>query len=233
MKDVFNPTFPTKPQNVPILPIESYEALKPIGGFNAGQLGDPSSYSAGSIGFQNSFPRQPNNNDPFWGSFNSSISQQKPFGMQPQMQLNGGGINSFNNSGGSLNFIPPQMSSRGTNSQNLVANSDPFYGADNNILLAVIIYSSVMNIAFTVTPMFAPGSAALLTLFRLSGIHRCCPTWGFGFHPSLSMGVCANAAVYFKAISPMTQPHRFLVSLHIHDTTYSFRISPCPLCSLL
>ena len=46
-------------------------------------------------------------------------------------------------------------------------------------------------------------------------------------------GVCANAAVCFKAISPMTQPHRFLVSLHIHDTTYSFRISPCLLCSLL
>ena len=46
-------------------------------------------------------------------------------------------------------------------------------------------------------------------------------------------GVCANAAVYFKAINPMAQPHRFLVSLHIHDTTYSFRISPCPLCSLL
>ena len=42
-----------------------------------------------------------------------------------------------------------------------------------------------------------------------------------------------NAAVYFKAISPMTLPHRFLVSLHIHDTTASFRISPCPLCSLL
>ena len=81
--------------------------------------------------------------------------------------------------------------------------------------------------------MSAPGSAALLTLFRLSGIHRCCPTWGFGFHPSLTKGVCTNAAVYFKAISPMTQPHRFLVSLHVHDTTYSFRISPCPLCSLL
>ena len=31
----------------------------------------------------------------------------------------------------------------------------------------------------------------------------------------------------------MTQPHRFIVSLNIHDTTYSFRISPCPLCSLL
>ena len=28
------------------------------------------------------------------------------------------------------------------------------------------------------------------------------------------------------------KPHKFLVSLHVHDTTYSFRISPCPLCSL-
>ena len=46
-------------------------------------------------------------------------------------------------------------------------------------------------------------------------------------------GLCANAAVYFKAIIPVTQPHRFLVSISIHDTTYSFRISPCPLCSLL
>ena len=81
--------------------------------------------------------------------------------------------------------------------------------------------------------MSAPGSAARLALFRLTGTHRCCPTWGFGFHPSLSTGVCANAAVYFKAISPMTLPHRFLVSLIIHDTTYSFRISPCLLCSLL
>ena len=35
---------------------------------------------------------------------------------------------------------------------------------------------------------------------------------GFGFHPSLSTGVRATAAVYFKAISPMTQLHRFLVS---------------------
>ena len=42
-----------------------------------------------------------------------------------------------------------------------------------------------------------------------------------------------NAAVYFKAISPMTLPHRFFVSLHIHDTTSFFRISPCPMCSLL
>ena len=42
-----------------------------------------------------------------------------------------------------------------------------------------------------------------------------------------------NTAVYFKAISPMTQPHRFLVSLHMYDTTYSFQTSPCPLCSLL
>ena len=40
--------------------------------------------------------------------------------------------------------------------------------------------------------------------------------------------VCANSAVYFKAISPMTQPHRLLVSLHIHDTTYSFRFLPVP-----
>ena len=57
---------------------------------------------------------------------------------------------------------------------------------------------------------------------------------GFGFHPSLSTGVRATAAVYFKAISPMTQFHRFLISLHMHDNlTYSFRISPCPLCSLL
>ena len=31
----------------------------------------------------------------------------------------------------------------------------------------------------------------------------------------------------------MTHPHRFLVSLHVQDTTYSFRISLCPLCSLL
>ena len=46
-------------------------------------------------------------------------------------------------------------------------------------------------------------------------------------------GVCANAAVYFKAISPMMLSHWFFVSLHIHDTTYSARISPCPLCSLL
>ena len=42
-----------------------------------------------------------------------------------------------------------------------------------------------------------------------------------------------NAAMYFKAISSMTLFHRFLVSLHIHDTTSSFRISLCPLCSLL
>ena len=91
----------------------------------------------------------------------------------------------------------------------------------------------MVNIAFTVTPISAPGSAVLLTLFRLSGTHRCCPTWGFGFHPSLSTGSVCQCRVYFKAISPMTQPHRFLVSLHVHDTTYSFRISPCPLCSLL
>ena len=90
-----------------------------------------------------------------------------------------------------------------------------------------------MNNAFTVTPMSAPGSAALLTLFRLSGTHRCCPTWGSVFILVFRRGVCANAAVYFKAISPMAQPHRFLVSLHIHDTTYSFWISSCPMCLLL
>ena len=92
----------------------------------------------------------------------------------------------------------------------------------------------MVNIAFTLTPMSAPGSAARLALFRLAGTHFCCSTWGFGFHPSLSTRVCAIAAVYFKAISPMTQFHRFLVSLHMHDNpTFSFRISPCPLCSLL
>ena len=37
-----------------------------------------------------------------------------------------------------------------------------------------------------------------------------------------------------RLISPMTQFHRFLVSLHIHDTIHTpYRISPCPLCSLL
>ena len=36
----------------------------------------------------------------------------------------------------------------------------------------------MVNIAFTLTPMSAPGSAALLTLFRLSGTHCCCSTWG-------------------------------------------------------
>ena len=109
-----------------------------------------------------------------------------------------------------------------------------FYNTYNNILLAVInFYPSVVNIAFTVTPMSAPGSAALLTLFRLSGTHRCYPTWGSVFILVIRRGVCANAVVYFKAISPMTHSYRFLVSLHIHDTTYSFWISPCPLCSLL
>ena len=81
--------------------------------------------------------------------------------------------------------------------------------------------------------MSAPGSAALLTLFRLSSTHRCCPTWRSVFILVSRRRMCVNAAVYFKAISPMTQLHRFLVSLHIHDTTSSFRISPCPLCSLL
>ena len=77
--------------------------------------------------------------------------------------------------------------------------------------------------------MSSPGSAARLALFRLTGTHCCCSTWGFGFHPSLSTGVCAIAAVYFKAISPMTQFHRFLVSLHMHDNpTYSFGFLPVP-----
>ena len=105
---------------------------------------------------------------------------------------------------------------------------------DNNILLAVIIYSSVVNITFTVTPMSAPGSAALLTLFRLSGTHRCCPTWGFGFHPSLSMRECVPMQrCTLRLLVLWRKSHRFLVFLHIHDTPYSFRISPCPLCSLL
>ena len=76
---------------------------------------------------------------------------------------------------------------------------------NNNILLAVIIYLSVVNIAFTVTPISAPGSAApgsaapgsaapgsaaLLTLFRLSGTHRCCPTWGARFSSYSFDGKC-------------------------------------------
>ena len=81
--------------------------------------------------------------------------------------------------------------------------------------------------------MSAPGSAALLTLFRFSGTHLCCPTWGFGFHPSHSTGSVCQCIGVLLGYCPMTQPHRFLVSLHIHDTMYSFRISPCPLCSLL
>ena len=91
-------------------------------------------------------------------------------------------------------------------------------------------YSSVVNIAFTITPMSAPGSAARLALFRLTGTHCCCSTWGgFGFHPSLSTGVCTIAAVYFKAISPMTQFHRFLVSLHMHgNPTALFGFLPVP-----
>ena len=56
----------------------------------------------------------------------------------------------------------------------------------------------------------------------------------FGFHPRLTPRVCAYAVVYFKAVNPMTQLHRFLVFLHIHDTIHTpYRISPCPLCSLL
>ena len=55
----------------------------------------------------------------------------------------------------------------------------------------------------------------------------------FGFHPSLSTGACAPVAVYFKAINPMTQFHRFLVSLHIHDTwqsLFGFLSVPCVHC---
>ena len=36
----------------------------------------------------------------------------------------------------------------------------------------------MVNIAFTLTPMPAPGSVARLTLFRLTGTHYCCSTWG-------------------------------------------------------
>ena len=91
----------------------------------------------------------------------------------------------------------------------------------------------MVNIAFTITPMSAPGSAARLAFFRLTSTHCCCSTWGLVFILVFQQECVPNAAVCFKAISPMTQFHRFLVSLHIHDTTASFRISPCPLCSLL
>ena len=38
-----------------------------------------------------------------------------------------------------------------------------------------------------------------------------------------------NTAVYFKAISPITQPYRFLVSLHMYDTIHSlFGFLPVP-----
>ena len=38
-----------------------------------------------------------------------------------------------------------------------------------------------------------------------------------------------NTAVYFKAISPITQPYRFLVSLHMYDTRQSlFGFLPVP-----
>ena len=48
----------------------------------------------------------------------------------------------------------------------------------NECILEVINLSSVVNIAFTLTPMSAPGSAARLALFRLTGTHCCCSTWG-------------------------------------------------------
>ena len=56
---------------------------------------------------------------------------------------------------------------------------------------------------------------------------------GFGFILVFSTGVCAIAAVYFKAISPMTQFHRFLFSLHMHDNPtalFGFLPVPCVHC---
>ena len=87
----------------------------------------------------------------------------------------------------------------------------------------------MVNIAFTITPMSAAYSP--FSGFRVPiavALHG-----GSIFILVFRRRVCANATVYFKAISPMTHSHRLLVSLRIHNTTYSFRISPCPLCSLL
>ena len=36
----------------------------------------------------------------------------------------------------------------------------------------------MVNIAFTLTPISAPGSAARLAFFGLTGTHCCCSTWG-------------------------------------------------------
>ena len=82
----------------------------------------------------------------------------------------------------------------------------------------------MVNIAFTITPMSAPGSAARLALFRLTGTHRCCPTWGFGLHPSLfGRSVCLMQRCTQGYQSCDATP-QVPFSLHIHDTTVSFRI---------
>ena len=59
----------------------------------------------------------------------------------------------------------------------------------------------MVNIAFTLTPMSAPGSAARLALFRLTGTHRCCPTWGGSVFILVFRQECVpNAAVYSKLL---------------------------------
>ena len=59
----------------------------------------------------------------------------------------------------------------------------------------------MVNIAFTLTPMSAPGSAASLALFRLTGTHRCCPTWGGSVFILVFRQECVpNAAVYSKLL---------------------------------
>ena len=65
--------------------------------------------------------------------------------------------------------------------------------------------------------------------FRLSGTHRCSSTWGSVFILVSRRECVSNRAVYFKAISPITQPYRFLVSLHMYDTRHSlFGLLPVP-----
>ena len=68
--------------------------------------------------------------------------------------------------------------------------------------------------------------------FQVFGTHLCCPTWGFGLHPILSTGVRANAAVYFKAISFMTQPigSLFLSTYTTLHTLFGFLPVPCVHC---
>ena len=80
----------------------------------------------------------------------------------------------------------------------------------------------MVNIAFTLTPMSAPGSAALLTLFRLSGTIAVALNGGSVFILVFRRECVPNTAVYFKAISPITQSYRFLVSLHMYDTNILF-----------